>query len=143
MDQNDFKAYALDKGISSMNMHYYGKQIDNSMTPYILTKRLNVTQMDVFSRLMRDRILFVSGVVNENMCNVQAQLMYLDSVEKKDIKMYINSGGGSVIHGLGMVDVMRYINSDTQTKNTGIAASMGSILLSSGTKGKIYVKLQK
>jgi ATP-dependent Clp protease protease subunit len=71
--------------------------------------------MDVFSRLMRDRILFVSGVVNENMCNVvQAQLMYLDSVEKKDIKMYINSGGGSVIHGLGMVDVMRYINSDTR-----------------------------
>jgi ATP-dependent Clp protease protease subunit len=101
---NDF--YALDKGISSMNMHYYGKQIDNSMTPYILEERnLNVTQMDVFSRLMRDRILFVSGVVNENMCNVvQAQLMYLDSVEK-DIKMYINSGGGSVIHGLGMVDV--------------------------------------
>jgi ATP-dependent Clp protease protease subunit len=65
------KLYALDKGISSMNMHYYGKQIDNSMTPYILEERnLNVTQMDVFSRLMRDRILFVSGVVNENMCNV-------------------------------------------------------------------------
>jgi ATP-dependent Clp protease protease subunit len=88
MDQNDFKAYALDKGISSMNMHYYGKQIDNSMTPYILEERnLNVTQMDVFSRLMRDRILFVSGVVNENMCNVvQAQLMYLDSVERKTLK---------------------------------------------------------
>jgi ATP-dependent Clp protease protease subunit len=137
-NQNDFKNYALDKGISSMNMHYYGKQIDNSMTPYILEERnLNVTQMDVFSRLMRDRILFVSGVVNENMCNiVQAQLMYLDSVEKKDIKMYINSGGGSVIHGLGMVDVMRYIDSDIETTNLGMAASMGSILLSSGTKGK-------
>jgi ATP-dependent Clp protease protease subunit len=86
---------------------------------------------------MRDRILWVAGVVNTQMSTVvQAQLMYLDSVDKKDIKMHIDSPGGSVLAGLGMVDVMRYINSDVETINTGMAASMGSILLSSGTKGK-------
>ena len=108
------------------------------MTPYILEEReMRVTQMDIFSRLMRDRILWVAGVVNTQMSTVvQAQLMYLDSVEKKDIKMHIDSPGGSVLAGLGMVDVMRYINSDVETINTGMAASMGSILLSSGTKGK-------
>jgi len=93
--------------------------------------------MDIFSRLMRDRILWVAGVVNDQMSTVvQAQLMYLDSVEKRDITMHIDSPGGSVKSGLSMVDVMRYINSDVQTINTGMAASMGSILLSSGTKGK-------
>jgi ATP-dependent Clp protease protease subunit len=108
------------------------------MTPYILEEReMRVTQMDIFSRLMRDRILWVAGQVNTNMSTVvQAQLMYLDSVETKDIKMHVDSPGGSVLAGLGMVDVMRYINSDVETINTGMAASMGSILLSSGTKGK-------
>ena len=108
------------------------------MTPYILEEReMRVTQMDIFSRLMRDRILWVAGVVNDNMSTVvQAQLMYLDSVEKRDIKMHVDSPGGSVKSGLSMVDVMRYINSDVETINTGMAASMGSILLSSGTKGK-------
>jgi ATP-dependent Clp protease protease subunit len=137
--EKDFKSYALSNGISSMNLHYFEKGlVENNMTPYILEERaLNVTQMDVFSRLMRDRILWVSGVVNDNMSNiVQAQLMYLDSIEKKDIRMHVNTGGGSVLAGLGMVDVMRYINSDVETINTGMAASMGSILLSSGTKGK-------
>lgn len=135
--KKDFEKYALSNGISSMNLHYYEKNF-NSQTPYILEEReLRVTQMDVFSRLLRDRILWVSGVVNDNMSNVvQAQLMYLDSVEKKDITMHVNTPGGSVLAGLGMVDVMRYINSDVQTINTGMAASMGSILLSSGTKGK-------
>lgn len=135
--KKDFEKYALSNGISSMNLHYYEKNF-NSQTPYILEEReLRVTQMDVFSRLLRDRILWVSGVVNDNMSNVvQAQLMYLDSVEKKDITMHVNTPGGSVLSGLGMVDVMRYINSDVQTINTGMAASMGSILLSSGTKGK-------
>jgi ATP-dependent Clp protease protease subunit len=134
----DFKKYALSNGLSSMNLDYYDKQVENSMTPYILEEReMRVTQMDIFSRLMRDRILWVAGVVNQNMSTVvQAQLMYLDSVEKKDIKMHIDSPGGSVLAGLGMVDVMRYINSDIETINTGMAASMGSILLSSGTKGK-------
>ena len=135
----DFKKYALSEGISSLNLDYFEKNlVENSMTPYILEEReMRVTQMDIFSRLMRDRILWVAGVVNTQMSTVvQAQLMYLDSVEKKDIKMHIDSPGGSVLAGLGMVDVMRYINSDVETINTGMAASMGSILLSSGTKGK-------
>lgn len=134
----DFKKWALSDGISSMNLHYYQQQIEASMTPYILEEReMRVTQMDIFSRLMRDRILWVAGVVNDNMSTVvQAQLMYLDSVEKRDITMHVDSPGGSVKSGLSMVDVMRYINSDVATINTGMAASMGSILLSSGTKGK-------
>ena len=134
----DFKKYALSEGLSSMNLHYYQQQIEGSMTPYILEEReMRVTQMDIFSRLMRDRILWVAGVVNDNMSTVvQAQLMYLDNVEKKDIIMHVDSPGGSVKSGLSMVDVMRYISSDVATINTGMAASMGSILLSSGTKGK-------
>jgi ATP-dependent Clp protease protease subunit len=134
----DFNKYALSEGISSMNLHYYNQQVESSMTPYILEEReMRVTQMDIFSRLMRDRILWVAGVVNDNMSTVvQAQLMYLDSVEKRDITMHVDSPGGSVKSGLSMVDVMRYINSDVATINTGMAASMGSILLSSGEKGK-------
>ena len=134
----DFKKYSLSEGIRSMNMHYFEQNLENNMTPYILEEReMRVTQMDIFSRLMRDRILWVAGVVNDNMSTVvQAQLMYLDSVEKRDIKMHVDSPGGSVKSGLSMVDVMRYINSDVETINTGMAASMGSILLSSGTKGK-------
>ena len=135
----DFKKYALSEGISSLNLDYFEKGlVENSMTPYILEEReMRVTQMDIFSRLMRDRILWVAGVVNTQMSTVvQAQLMYLDSVETKDITMHVDSPGGSVLAGLGMVDVMRYIKSDVATINTGMAASMGSILLSSGTKGK-------
>jgi ATP-dependent Clp protease protease subunit len=136
--RKDFKKYALSEGISSMKMHYFEQNLENNMTPYILEEReMRVTQMDIFSRLMRDRILWVAGVVNDNMSTiVQAQLMYLDSVEKRDITMHVDSPGGSVKSGLSMVDVMRYINSDVATINTGMAASMGSILLSSGTKGK-------
>lgn len=137
----EFEKYALSEGLSSMNLHYYQKNLENiegSLTPYILEEReMRVTQMDVFSRLLRDRIIWVSGVVNQHMCDVtQAQLMFLDSIENKDITMHINSPGGSVLHGLGMVDVMRTIKCDVATVNTGMAASMGSILLSSGTKGK-------
>jgi ATP-dependent Clp protease protease subunit len=136
--KKEFNKFALDKGVSSLNMHYYESNLENSLTPYILEEReMRVTQMDVFSRLLRDRIIWVSGVVNQHMCDVtQAQLMFLDSIENRDITMHINSPGGSVLQGLGMVDVMRYIKSDVATINTGMAASMGSILLSSGTKGK-------
>lgn len=102
--------------------------------------------MDIFSRLMRDRILWVSGVVNQHMSDiVQAQLLFLDSVEKKDITLYVNSPGGSVLCGLGIVDLMNYIQSDVATVNIGMCASMGSVLLSSGAKGKrsslIYSKV--
>ena len=115
-------------------------QVSSSMTPYILEERsLNVTQMDVFSRLMRDRILFLEGVVDDRMSSVSiAQLLFLDSAEKKDITLYIDSPGGSVKSGLSIVDVMNYIKSDVATINTGMCASMGSVLLSSGTKGKRY-----
>jgi ATP-dependent Clp protease protease subunit len=135
----DFKKYALsDHCVSSMNLHYVEKQIESSMTPYILEEReMRVTQMDIFSRLMRDRLLWVAGEVNDNMSTVvQAQLMYLDSVDKVDITMHIDSPGGSVKSGLSMVDVMDYIKCDIRTVNTGMAASMGSILLGAGTKGK-------
>jgi ATP-dependent Clp protease protease subunit len=108
------------------------------MTPYILEEReMRVTQMDIFSRLMRDRLLWVAGPVNDNMSTiVQAQLMFLDSTDKADITMHIDSPGGSVKSGLSMVDVMEYISCDIRTVNTGMAASMGSVLLGAGTKGK-------
>ena len=130
----EFKKFAKSEGISSLNLDRF----ENSMTPYILEEReMRVTQMDVFSRLLRDRIIWVSGAVNQHMSDiVQAQLLFLDSVEKKDISLYINSPGGSVLCGLGIVDLMNYISSDVATINIGMCASMASILLSSGAKGK-------
>lgn len=135
---NEFKNYAIkDKGISSLNLNYWEQQ-KNSLTPYILEEReMRATQMDIFSRMMLDRIIHVYGEVNDNMMAItQAQLLFLDNLEKSDIKLHISSPGGSVLSGLGMVDVMNYISSDVVTINMGLAASMGSILLSSGTKGK-------
>jgi ATP-dependent Clp protease protease subunit len=119
-------------------MDYFEKQIEGSLTPYILEEReMRATQIDIFSRLMRDRILWVAGPVNDNMSTiVQAQLMYLDSADTLPITMHIDSPGGSVKSGLSMVDVMQYIKSDIATINTGMAASMGSVLLGAGTKGK-------
>jgi ATP-dependent Clp protease protease subunit len=130
----DFKKFALSQGISSTSLDAF----ENSMTPYILEEReLRATQIDVFSRLLRDRIIWVSGTVNQQMSDIiQAQLLYLDSAEKKDITLYINSPGGSVLCGLGIVDLMNYIQSDVATVNIGMCASMASILLSSGCKGK-------
>jgi ATP-dependent Clp protease protease subunit len=134
---NDFKKYAISEGITSSNLDRYQRLVENR-TPYILEEReMRVTQMDVFSRLMKDRIIFLTGVVDGNMSDIiQAQLLFLDSIENKDIILYINSPGGSVLHGLGIVDVMNYIKSDVATTNIGMAASMGSVLLSSGVKGK-------
>ena len=136
---NEFKKYAMsDHNVSSSRMDYYNKQIENSMTPYILEEReLRATQMDIFSRLMMDRLLWVAGPVNDNMSTiVQAQLMFLDTTSGGDITMHIDSPGGSVKSGLSMVDVMEYIKADIRTINTGMAASMGSVLLGAGTKGK-------
>ena len=137
--RNEFEKYAMSNhGISSLNMHYHKKQIESSMTPYILEEReLRATQMDIFSRLMMERLIWVAGPVNDHMSTiVQAQLMFLDSVDGLDITMHIDSPGGSVKSGLSMVDVMDYINCDIRTVNTGMAASMGSVLLGAGTKGK-------
>jgi len=135
----DFQNYFVKHlGKPSSNLDYYGKQIESSLTPYILEEReMRVTQMDIFSRLMRDRLLWVAGPVDDHMSTiVQAQLMFLDSSDKTDITMHIDSPGGSVKSGLSMVDVMNYIACDIRTVNTGMAASMGSVLLGAGTKGK-------
>ncbi len=135
----EFQAYYTKHlGKGSLDLHYVGNQIESSMTPYILEEReMRVTQMDIFSRLMRDRLLWVAGPVNDTMSTVvQAQLMFLDSTDKADITMHIDSPGGSVKSGLSMVDVMEYISCDIRTVNTGMAASMGSVLLGAGTKGK-------
>ena len=132
------KYYVQHLGKNSLDLHYHGLQIESSMTPYILEEReMRATQIDIFSRLMRDRLLWVAGPVDDRMSTiVQAQLMFLDSSDKTDITMHIDSPGGSVKSGLSMVDVMNYISCDIRTVNTGMAASMGSVLLGAGTKGK-------
>ena len=136
---NDFTLYYTKHlGKGSLDLHYFNQQIESSMTPYILEEReMRATQIDIFSRLMRDRIIWVAGGVDDRMSTiVQAQLMFLDNSDKTDITMHIDSPGGSVKSGLSMVDVMQYISCDIRTVNTGMAASMGSVLLGAGTKGK-------
>ena len=132
----EFKKYATQhRGISSM----YYDAIVSSMTPYIVEERqLNVAQMDVFSRLMMDRIIFLGTDVNSNVANIiQAQLLFLESVDaSKDIQIYINSPGGEVYSGLGIYDTMQFIKPDVATICTGMAASMAAVLLCAGAHGK-------
>jgi len=136
-DKNEFRNYATKHmGISSMHMDSY---IDSSVTPYIIEERqLNMTQMDVFSRLMMDRIIFLGTGINDQVANIiNAQLLFLESVDsKKDIQIYLNSPGGSVHAGLGIYDTMQYIKPDVATICTGMAASMGAVLLCAGAHGK-------
>jgi ATP-dependent Clp protease protease subunit len=134
----DFEKFALDKGVGSLTLDYYNKSIQSSLTPYVLEEReLRATQIDIFSRLMMDRILWVAGPVNDAMSTVvQAQLMFLDKTDSRDITMHIDTPGGSVKSGLSIVDVMDFISCDIKTVNTGMAASMGSVLLGAGTVGK-------
>ena len=133
---DEFRKYATkQQGVNSL---YYDKII-GSMTPYIMEERqLNVAQMDVFSRLMMDRIIFLGTDVNDQVANiVTAQLLFLESVDSaKDIQIYINSPGGSVYAGLGIYDTMQFIKPDVATICTGIAASMAAVLLCAGTEGK-------
>lgn len=137
---DDFKKYATKHlGVNSMVLDDVVKSQAGYLNPYILEERqLNVTQLDVFSRLMMDRIIFLGTEVNDYTANVlQAQMLYLDSVDSgKDISIYINSPGGSVSAGLGIYDTMQFINSDVQTICTGMAASMAAVLLVAGTEGK-------
>ena len=132
----EFKKYATQhRGISSM----YYDTIVSSMTPYIVEERqLNVAQMDVFSRLMMDRIIFRGTEVNSHVANIiQAQLLFLESVDaNKDIQIYINSPGGEVYSGLGIYDTMQFIKPDVATICTGMAASMAAVLLCAGAHGK-------
>ncbi len=136
----DFKKFATSNaGISSMVLDDVIKSQGGYLNPYILEERqLNVTQLDVFSRLMMDRIIFLGTDINDYTANVlQAQMLYLDSVDpEKDISVYVNSPGGSVSAGLGIYDTMQFINSDVQTICTGMAASMAAVLLVAGQKGK-------
>jgi ATP-dependent Clp protease, protease subunit len=140
--QKDFTSYAKSNGISGLSLHQYQNfqsGINANMTPYILEERqMNMTALDVFSRLMAERIIWLAGPVDDGMSTVvQAQLMYLDSVDSsKEITLHIDTPGGSVKSGLSIVDVMDYIKSDVRTINTGMAYSMGSVLLGAGTKGK-------
>ncbi len=135
-DSNEFRKYATKHhGINSLTYDRY----TSSLTPYIIEERqLNVAQMDVFSRLMMDRIIFLGTGINDQVANiVQAQLLFLESVDaKKDIQIYLNSPGGSVYAGLGIYDTMQIVSPDVATICTGMAASMGAVLMCAGAKGK-------
>ncbi len=137
---DDFQKYAVKhRGISSMTMQNYTSVYGNYISPTIIEERqLNVATMDVFSRLMMDRIIFLGVPINDYVANIiQAQLLYMESVDpKKDIQIYLNTPGGSVYAGLGIYDTMQYIAPDVATICTGMAASMGAVLLSAGTPGK-------
>ncbi len=139
-DNNEFRRYATKhRGISSSTFDSYTKHNIGNVTPYIIEERqLNITQMDVFSRLMMDRVIFLGTGIDEQVANIiQAQLLFLQSVDaKKDIQIYMNSPGGSVYAGLGIYDTMQYITPDVATICTGMAASMGAVLMCAGTKGK-------
>ncbi len=151
MQSNEFEKYAVKHaGISSLTMHDYTSYVNSQlyatanpqiygMTPYIIEERqLNVAQMDVFSRLMMDRIIFLGTGINDQVANiVSAQLLFLQSADsKKDVSIYINSPGGSVYAGLGVYDTMQLIAPDVATICTGMAASMGAVLLTAGAAGK-------
>ena len=140
MNQNEFRSYATKHlGMNGMALDKYMDITSNYISPSILEERqLNVTQMDVFSRLMMDRIIFLGTQVDDYTANViQAQLLFLDSSDPgKDISIYLNTPGGSVYAGLGIYDTMQFIGSDVATICTGMAASMGAVLLVAGTKGK-------
>lgn len=144
IDKNEFRKYAVKHhGIGSQHVDRFINQTETSLptnlTPYIVEERqLNVAQMDVFSRLMMDRIIFLGSAIDDQVANIiQAQLLFLQSTDaQRDIQIYINSPGGSVYAGLGIYDTMQYIAPDVATICTGIAASMGAVLLVAGAKGK-------
>ncbi|MBO7609760.1 MAG: ATP-dependent Clp endopeptidase proteolytic subunit ClpP [Muribaculaceae bacterium] len=141
--KNDFRNYAVHHlGMNGLALDQYSNMMmNNYISPTIMEERkLNVTQLDVFSRLMMDRIIFLGTQVDDYTANViQAQLLYLDSADTgKDISLYINSPGGSVYAGLGIYDTMQYIQSDVSTICTGMAASMAAVLLVAGEKDKRF-----
>ncbi len=144
---NDFRNYAVKHlGMNGLAVDQYAAALSSQITssyisPTIIEERqLNVAQMDVFSRLMMERVIFLGTEVNDYTANViQAQLLYLDSTDSgKDVSIYINSPGGSVYAGLGIYDTMQYISSDVATICTGMAASMAAVLLVAGAKGKRF-----
>ena len=143
MDRKEFHKYATKHlGMSGMHVDNYMDAVSTTITgftPQVIEERqLNVVGMDVFSRLMMDRIIFMGVPVNDYVANViQAQLLFLESTDpKRDVQMFINSPGGSVIAGMGIYDTMQYVSPDVATICVGLAASMGAVLLTAGTKGK-------
>lgn len=138
--KREFERYALlGRGISSLAMHRFGQISNEYISPTIIEERqLNVATMDVFSRLMMDRIIFLGVPIYDDAANIiQAQMLFLESTDpKSDIQVYLNTPGGSVSAGLGIYDTMQLIGPDVATTCTGMAASMGAILLTAGTKGK-------
>lgn len=137
--KNEFQKFALSQGISSLNLHRYQSVIDGYVSPTIIEeRRLNVAQMDVFSRLMMDRIIFLGAPIDDDVANIiQAQLLFLETQDpERDVQIYINSPGGSVSAGLGIYDTMQLIAPEVSTICTGMAASMGAVLLTAGAKGK-------
>ena len=137
---DEFRKYAIGHaGISSLTYHRYASAVDSYITPNIIEERqLNVASMDVFSRLMMDRIIFLGVPIDDDVANIiQAQLLFLESVDNtKDISIYLNSPGGSVYAGLGIYDTMQLVAPDVCTICTGMAASMAAVLMTAGTKGK-------
>ena len=140
MDSNEFRKYATKHlGISSLRLDSYASVYGSYISPTIIEERqLNIASMDVFSRLMMDRIIFLGVPIDDNVSNIiQGQLLFLESVDSdKDIQIYLNSPGGGVYAGLGIYDTMQYIKPDVATICTGIAASMGAVLLCAGETGK-------
>lgn len=140
MNPNEFRKYAVKhRGLNGLAVDQYSSMIGNYISPTIIEERqLNIATMDVFSRLMMDRIIFLGVPIDDYVANIiQAQLLFLESVDPiKDIQIYLNTPGGMVYAGLGIYDTMQYITPDVATICTGMAASMGAILLCAGTKGK-------
>jgi ATP-dependent Clp protease protease subunit len=138
--QDEFKKYAIKhKGISSLNLHRFQTATNSYITPNIIEERqLNIATMDVFSRLMMDRIIFLGVPIDDDVANIiMAQLLFLETADPgRDIQLYFNSPGGSIYAGLGIYDTMQYINCDVATICTGLAASMAAVLMTAGTKGK-------
>ncbi|MDR1345222.1 MAG: ATP-dependent Clp endopeptidase proteolytic subunit ClpP [Bacteroidales bacterium] len=140
--KDEFKKYAAKHiGINSMRLDTYTSTVNDYITPYIIEERpMNITQLDVFSRLMKDRIIFLGVPIYDDVANIiQAQLLFLESQDAdRDIQIYMNSPGGSVYAGLGIYDTMQYLKPDISTICTGMAASMAAVLLCAGTKGKRF-----
>lgn len=138
--KDDFKKYAESVGVSSSVLNDYRK-IYGYINPYVIEERqMNITSLDIFSRLMLDRQIFLGAEIDSDVANiVVAQLLWLDQQSNGDITIICNSGGGSVYDGLAIIDTMKYINSDVSTNVVGMAASMAAVIASSGTKGKRYI----
>ena len=139
---NDFRNFAVKHhGISSLHVDKYTSYVNDYLTPYIIEERpMNITQLDVFSRLMKDRIIFLGVPIDDDVANIiQAQLLFLESQDaERDIQIYLNSPGGYVHAGLGIYDTMQYIQPDVSTICTGMAASMAAVLLCAGAAGKRF-----